>query len=80
MLDVAAFVLLLAWFRVAASGRPARIRVPMLAGLALAALGQAVPLVTGPAAALLGSDHPKIAAFRRAVERANASLVARAAA
>jgi hypothetical protein len=47
VLSLAAFALLLAWFRVAGSGRPARVRVPMLAGLALATLGQAAQLLAG---------------------------------
>jgi hypothetical protein len=48
-LDVAAFAALLAWFAVAGGGRPARVRRPMLAGLGLATLGQALELLPRPA-------------------------------
>jgi hypothetical protein len=57
VLDMAAFALLLAWFRVAGSGRPAGVRVPMLAGLGLATLGQAVELLTGPTGAPSPEDR-----------------------
>jgi hypothetical protein len=75
---VAAFVLLLSWFRVAASGRPARVRVPMLAGLALATLGQAVPLLTGPTAAP-SPDDPAGQAFALVLRGSLPSLLATAA-
>jgi hypothetical protein len=78
VLDVAAFVLLLAWFRVAASGRPARVRVPMLAGLALAALGQTVPLLSGPTAAP-SPDDPAGQAFALVLRESLPSLLATAA-
>jgi len=47
VLGLAAFALLLAWFRVAGSGRSAKVRVAMLAGLGLATLGQAAQLLFG---------------------------------
>jgi len=47
VLNLAAFALLLAWFRVAGSGRPARVRVPVLAGLGLATAEKAVHLLAG---------------------------------
>ena len=75
VLDVAAFALLLAWFRVAASGRPARVRVPMLAGLALAALAQAVPLLTGPTAAP-SPDDPAGQAFALVLRESLPGLLA----
>jgi hypothetical protein len=48
VLNLAAFALLLAWFRVAGRDRPARVRVPLLAGLVLAMLGQLVVLLAEP--------------------------------
>ena len=48
VLNLAAFALLLAWFRLAGEDRPPRVRVPMLAGLALALVGQLVLLVGAP--------------------------------
>jgi hypothetical protein len=51
VLDVVALATLVAWFRVAAPDRPARVRVPVLAGLLLATLGQVAALVPGPVAA-----------------------------
>jgi hypothetical protein len=47
VLDVAAFAALLAWFRAAGGGRPARLRAPMRAGLLLATLGAALVLLSG---------------------------------
>jgi hypothetical protein len=49
VLDLAAFAALLAWFGVAATGRPGRVRSPMRAGLLLATLGAALALVPLPA-------------------------------
>ena len=49
VLDLAAFAALLAWFGVAAAGRPGRVRAPMRAGLLLATLGAALALLPLPA-------------------------------
>ena len=78
VLSLAAFALLLAWFRVAGSGRPARVRVPMLAGLGLAILGQAVQLLAGPARAP-SPDDPAGQAFALALRGSLPSLLATAA-
>jgi hypothetical protein len=51
VLGLATFALLLTWFRVAAPDQPARVRVPMLTGLGLATLGQAVQLLAGATSA-----------------------------
>ena len=48
LLDTAAFAALLTWFGTAAAGRPARVRVPMRAGLLLATLGAALTLLPEP--------------------------------
>ena len=48
VLDTAAFAAVAGWFAVAAAGRPARVRVPMLAGLVLATLGAALALLPEP--------------------------------
>jgi hypothetical protein len=77
-LDVAAFALLLAWFRMAGSGRPAGVRLPMLAGLGLATLGQAAELLTGPAGAPSPED-PAGRAFALALRGLLPSLLATAA-
>jgi hypothetical protein len=78
VLDVAAFALLLAWFRMAGSGRPAGVRLPMLAGLGLATLGQAAELLTGPAGAPSPED-PAGRAFALALRGLLPSLLATAA-
>jgi hypothetical protein len=49
LVNLAAFALLLAWFGVAGLDQVARVRLPMLAGLGLATLGEAVALLPGPA-------------------------------
>jgi hypothetical protein len=77
-LNLAAFALLLAWFRVAASGRRARVRVPMLAGLALATLGQAVQLLAGATRAPSPND-PAGQAFGLVLRAPLPSLLAAAA-
>jgi hypothetical protein len=46
VLEGAAFAAVAGWFGVAAAGRPARVRVPMLAGLLLATLGAALALLS----------------------------------
>jgi hypothetical protein len=48
-LKVTAAAALLAWFWGAAAHRPARVRVPMLAGLLLATLGAGLAILLGPA-------------------------------
>jgi hypothetical protein len=60
VLDTAAFAALLGWFAVPAARRPARVRVPMLAGLVLATLGAALTLLPEPSwvAAPDGSAPP----------------------
>ncbi|HEY6708599.1 MAG TPA: hypothetical protein VJB61_13530 [Actinomycetota bacterium] len=78
VLSLAAFALLLAWFRVAGSGRPARDRVPMLAGLGLATLGQAVQLLTRSTRAP-SLDDPTGQAFALALRGSLPSLLATAA-
>jgi hypothetical protein len=77
VLSLAAFALLLAWFRVAGSDRPARVRVPMLAGLGLATLGQAVQLLAGPARAP-SPDDPGGQALALALRGSLPSLLAAA--
>jgi hypothetical protein len=49
LLDVARFAALFVWFGVAGLDRPARVRVPMLAGLLLATLGQGLEFLTSSA-------------------------------
>jgi hypothetical protein len=78
VLSLAAFALLLAWFRVAGSGRPARVRVPMLAGLGLATLGQAVQLLARSTRAP-SLDDPAGQAFALALRGSLPSLLATAA-
>jgi hypothetical protein len=78
VLDLAAFALLLAWFRVAGSGLPARVRVPMLAGLGLATLGQAVQLLVGAARAP-SPDDPASQGFALVLRGSLPSLLATAA-
>ena len=78
VLSLAAFALLLAWFRVAGSGRPATVRVPMVAGLGLATLGQAVQLLAGPTRAP-SPDDPGGQAFALALRGSLPSLLATAA-
>jgi hypothetical protein len=78
VLGLAAFALLLAWFRVAASGRRARVRVPMLAGLVLATLGQAVQLLAGATRAP-SPDAPAGQAFGLVLRASLPSLLAAAA-
>jgi len=78
VLDLAAFALLLAWFRMAASGRPARVRLPMLAGLGLATLGQAAQLLAGATRAP-SPDDPSGQAFSLALRGSLPSLLAAAA-
>jgi hypothetical protein len=78
VLSLAAFALLLAWFRVAGSGRPARVRVPLLTGLGLATLGQAVQLLTGSTRAP-SLDDPAGQAFALALRGSLPSLLAMAA-
>jgi hypothetical protein len=58
VLDVAAFAALLAWFRAAGGGRPARLRAPMRAGLLLAILGAALVLLSGSGDLPSPSDSP----------------------
>jgi hypothetical protein len=78
VLGLAAFALLLAWFRVAGSGRPARVRVPMLAGLALATLGQAALLLAGATRAP-SPDDPASQGFALVLRASLPSLLATAA-
>jgi hypothetical protein len=46
-LEVGAYAALLAWFRIAARGRPGRVRAAMLAGLALATLAAGLAFLPG---------------------------------
>jgi hypothetical protein len=78
VLGLAAFALLLAWFRVAGSGRPARVQVPMLAGLGLATLGQAAQLVAGATRAP-SPDEPAGQAFALVLRGSLPSLLTAAA-
>jgi hypothetical protein len=78
VLGLAAFALLLAWLRVAGHGRPARVRVPMLAGLALATLGQAVQLLAGATRAP-SPDDPASQGLALALRASLPSLLATAA-
>jgi hypothetical protein len=78
VLGVAAFALLLGWFRAAGAGRPARVRVPMLAGLGLAALGQAAGFLAGPGRAPTPQD-PAWSAAALALRGSLPSLLATAA-
>jgi len=78
VLGLAAFALLLAWFGVAGSGRPARVRVPMLAGLGLATLGQAAQLLAGATGAP-SPDDPAGQAFALVLRASLPSLLATAA-
>jgi hypothetical protein len=78
VLGLAAFALLLAWFRVAGSGGPARARVPMLAGLGLATLGQAAQLLAGATRAPT-PDDPAGQAFTLVLRGSLPSLLATAA-
>jgi hypothetical protein len=78
VLGLGAFALLLAWFRVAGSGRPARVRVPMLAGLALATVGQAALLLAGATRAP-SPDDPASQGFALVLRASLPSLLATAA-
>jgi hypothetical protein len=78
VLGLGAFALLLAWFRVAGSGRPARVRVPMLAGLALATVGQAALLLAGATRAP-SPDDPASQGFALVLRASSPSLLATAA-
>jgi hypothetical protein len=78
VLGLAAFALLLAWFRVAGSGRAARVRVPMLAGLGLATLGQAAQLLAGATRAP-SPDDPAGQGFALVLRASLPSLLATAA-
>ena len=78
VLGLGASALLLAWFRVAGSGRPARVRVPMLAGLALATVGQAALLLAGATRAP-SPDDPASQGFALVLRASLPSLLATAA-